>query len=195
MHMLPAVGELLPADWTQVLSVNERAALADAFTNMESKAAKLKAIEVSQAETPKAQNIIRAYIDAREHAEHTARTIASCVMHIVSAAFHMPRPHDPGVSPTHKHDLDNTCHHDIMQRIVSVQTIVGTTVPVTRRRIRRRKMVDVCSGQQSLAKYILPLDAGAEILSIDIIDKMQALADVPEHLHHRIHFVHLNQVL
>jgi hypothetical protein len=40
-----------------------------------------------------------------------------------------------------------------------------------------------------LAKYLLALDAGAEILSIDILPRREALREVPAHLHFRIKYV------
>ena len=104
----------------------------------------------------------------------------------------MPRPHDPGELSECEHGHEHICQHELTRRILSTQSIPLDGIPIKRRRTRRRKVVDVCSGSQSLAKYVLLLDAGAEILSIDIIDKRAALAELPAHLHHRVHFVQLN---
>ena len=48
------------------------------------------------------------------------------------------------------------------------------------------------SGHQSFAKYLLALDPGAIVISIDLLDRLDALSEVPPHLWARIRYVKLD---
>ena len=108
------------------------------------------------------------------------------VRRTMSKAYHLERPYDPGGVAA------MPCNHTICSILPASVLQAAPGIPVVRHRTRRRKYVDVCSGQQSLVKYLLLVDPSAEVLSIDIVSKEEALSEVPQHLWHRIHYVCLD---
>ena len=192
IDMLPRVGELHPNEWTQALTVRERALLAQVFSAFDEAAQRVDNIDpdINVSDSEQAA-LINDYIGAREKLDATVDQVVTLVTNAVSNAYHSPRQYDPGGSsaPQCQHQANLHESLQVMQNLVAT-AMAG--IPVVRRRTRRRKVVDICSGQQSLARFLLMVDAGAEVLSIDIISREEALAEVPAHLRHRIHHVQLD---
>ena len=169
LHMLPDVQGFAPATWVNLLTMQERAALAAPFTEYVSA---VRALESAESQSRVPQAVAEDYIQARRYLD----VRIPVVVNHVESWLTQPRPdplpklfpYDPGGRS------DTKC---TASRPSIVQNLM-----IHRNKIRRRKVIDICSGQQSLAQYLLAHDAAAIVLSIDIITRNEALCDVPDHL-------------
>ncbi len=173
----PPVADFPPSEWVNLLSLEDRAALAGVCVNYNSAASVVNAIDASRPSssiTASETQAIVNYIEAKSMMQDTVAQLQSSVLAVLAKSF----PFDPGGS--------RSCN----LQFCNISSIVRHA-PVPYRR-KRLKVVDICSGQQSLAKFILLLDPTAEVLSLDIIGYRQALSELPAHLHHRVKYVEFN---
>ena len=184
IHTLPEVHGFEPAEWINMLTTNERAQLAAHVAQYSSADRAMLDIDTSRSAssvTPAEADVVANVVAARAALDDVVCVLVAQVKSALSDNYPVPwepgKQFDPGGA--------QLCHHDIL----SCTAESSSGLPIQRRRIKRRKCVDICSGHQSLAKYLLALDAGAEILSIDILPRCEALREVPAHLHFRIKYV------
>ena len=178
--MLPEVEGFTPSAWINLLTMQERAALAAPFTEY---VAAVRAIESVDEKSRIPQAIAEDYVQARQYLD----TRIPLVVQHVSSWLKQPRPDPlPKLFPYDPGGRMHTSSHS-ESAVYRIHSLV-----MHRNKLRRRKVVDICSGQQSLAQYVLVMDASAIVLSIDIIPRNEALHDVPDHLRHRVKYVQLD---
>ena len=173
-ELMPPVADFPPSEWVNLLSLEDRAALAGACINYDTAAKAINAIDSSRPSSSMTADESKAivnYIEVKSQLDKVVSRAHKSVLSVLARSF----PFDPGGS--------RACN----LRYCQVSPVaLQAPVPYKRKRI---KAVDVCSGQQSLAKFLLLLDPTAEILSLDIISYRRALSELPAHLHHRVKYV------
>lgn len=174
--MIPSVADFAPDEWIELLSPGEKAAVAAAFVEFSAASDAVNDIDKSKPMGEQQVAMISTYIEASRKVESVVDRATKHIASILARTF----PFDPGGHIA--------CNIPYLQCC----NLSAHTHNVARRRIKGKKVVDICSGQQSLAQFILLSDPTAEVLSFDIISYKQALRDLPEHLHHRIHYVHFD---
>jgi hypothetical protein len=176
-HMLPDVADLVPSEWTELLDLDNRAMMAAAFVNYKVAADKVEAVGpdapfVDSGIGGMGYEVVN-YINAKRRLREAIGASRKYVLSILARSF----PFDPGGA--------------LGLRLHFLQSL-SSSGALPRLRTGSRKVVDICSGQQSFAKFILLFDPTAEVLSIDVLSYKQALRELPPHLHHRVHYVRMD---
>ena len=177
--LMPNVADFTPPEYVSMLTDDERAYLIDRMVRYANALREVEHIDVEQnvdALQPAEAALMVRVIEAR----HAVREAVSNIVDITQSVIARSFPFDPG-----GHCCSHISLHSLSQPNLST---------VTRRRTVRRQFVDICSGQQSLAQYILLCDPTAEILSLDVISYRKALSELPSHLHSRIKYVEYDVV-
>jgi len=159
--LMPNVADFTPPEYVSMLTDDERAYLIDRMVRYANALREVEHIDVEQnvdALQPAEAALMVRVIEAR----HAVREAVSNIVDITQSVIARSFPFDPG-----GHCCSHISLHSLSQPNLST---------VTRRRTVRRRFVDICSGQQSLAQYILLCDPTAEILSLDIILYRKALS-------------------
>jgi hypothetical protein len=179
MHTLPNVVDFPPCEWVNMLTTDERAYMAKHFIDLRNAAHSIEGIDSSRPSSSvsavEAASIAE-YVRARQAVTCMVEKIHAHVLRILTQSH----PFDPGGA--------TSCGHEFLQ----CHSTHASLPSVSKRRIKRRRVVDVCSGKQSLAKYLLFVDPTAIVLSIDVLSPEEALSELPSHLLHRIKYVQLD---
>ena len=179
VDMLPTVCDFPPHEWIHLVTMSERALLAAAFTDLVHAARRVDHIDASRPSSSLSRmetDDVDKYVKARAKVQEVGGKVARWISTVLSKTF----PFDPGGCKANRLPQLTCC---------SLSSLAATKV---RRKHRNRKVVDICSGQQSLARYLLTHDSTAEVLSIDILPYEQALAQLPSHVHHRVKYVQMD---
>ena len=144
-YRLPDVADLTPPEYVHMLTDDERAYLIDRMVRYAHALREVEHIDVEQdvdhLQPAEAAQMVRV-IEARHAVQEAVSNVVDITKSVLARSF----PFDPG-GPCCSH----ISLHPLSQPKLST---------VTRRRTVRRRFVDVCSGQQSLAQYVLLCDPG-----------------------------------